>query len=246
MKKKVHGNSRYLAYAVTILLTLVIIFTGILMFLQQWDKCNITEIIIKNNKIITTVQLEKLLDQYLSRNLYKVNKQKIEDELLEIYRIESVRISRAPLNKLKVKIYERPGFINIITKTGSIYTLDSEGVVLNRFNYNKEDDFAIIRTKINPNKLSPGSVVESDMVQKIIAYHKKLLEVKPEIEIYISEYFMDGKDICFYEMESGKKIIIDLRYLEDNISMFFTLLENIRIEKYKSYTFKYKDKVIKE
>ncbi|MBN2830648.1 MAG: FtsQ-type POTRA domain-containing protein [Candidatus Cloacimonetes bacterium] len=246
MDKVVRGNSRFVTYAVTIIVALAIVYAGILVFLKQWDKCNISKISFKNNNVITSVQLEKMLQDNIGKNLYNINKQEIANKLLEIYRIEKVKIYRRPLSTLVVSITERRGFLNLITENGTIFTIDSDGVVLSKFNFNDKDDFPIIRTKLNSHKTTPGTLIKDDSVQEIVAYHKKLLEAKPELEKYISEYFKEGNDIFFYEIESGKKILIDTRYLDDNISMFFTLLESIRFDKYNTYIFKYKDKTIRE
>jgi cell division septal protein FtsQ len=246
MKKVVRGNSRFVTYAVTIIVAIAIIYTGILVYLKQWDRCNITKIVIKNNEIITSTQLEKLLTDYVGKNLYKIDKSEISEKLLEIYRIEKVDVYRRPLSKLVVSVSERKGFLNLLTSGGEIFTIDSEGTVLNKFNFNDKDDFPIIRTALSSHKTTPGTLIQDKTVQEILAYHKKLLEAKPELEKYISEYFIEEKEIYFYEIESGRKILIDLRYLDDNISMFFTLLESIRYDKYNTYIFKYKDKTIRE
>ncbi len=246
MKKKVRGNSRYVTYMVTGILLLIIIFNFGRSYLRKWDKCLLKTVVIKNNAAISEEKLQSIMSTYIGQNLFTINKREIKDKILEFYRIKEVKISRRLFDKLIITVYEHNGYVNVLTKDNKIFTLNSDVVVLNEFSYNKNDDYPLIRTSLHSRNCTPGVAVTDAAILEIIEYHKKLLEVKPEIQNYISEYYKEGNDICFREIKSGKKVIIDLRYLEENISMFFSMLESLRYDEYSTYIFKFKDKTIRK
>ncbi len=246
IEKKIRGNSRYVTYMVTGLILLMIIFFVGRSYLRNWNKCELKAVIIENNDVIPEDKIQSLVSPYLGQNIFMIDLNEIKTSILEVYRIEDVSIRRRLFDKLVVKVFERQGFINVITRDKKIFTLDKDAVVLNEFNYNKTDDFPIIDSGLYSRDFNAGASVQDESVLKILNYHKKILEAKPEIKNYISEYFLEDNDICFREIKSGKKVIIDLRYLDDNISMFFSMLESLRYDEYGTYIFKYKDKTIRK
>ena len=209
-------------------LFLIIIFST---FNDQHDlnfdfKFNIKEILIENNEILNEAEIKKQLSFIYEKNIFLINKNNIEKNLLKIKFIEGFEVKKIYPNIIRIKIFEKKPIAILQDKRKKYY-------------YTKDNDI-INYTGLKKFKNLP--VVFSDK-ENFEIFYGNLKKIDFSFNQIKKLYFFESNrwDIVTFKDQTIK---LPIKNYQESLKNFKNLRKQSNFDKYKSFDYRIKDQLI--
>jgi len=242
--RKRRGNSRFLIFFILILCVLSSLAYVTYLELCKAEWLNIDRIAITNNENVAAATLNSLLQDYYGRNLVDISADEIKDRLQSIKRIEKVGISRAYPNMLRVKIFEKKGFVYVKSIEGDLFPIDNTGMILEYSAHPSSEDLPIVHTLYSSTDLHIGNVVKDKFIEKVFELHLSIMKEYPDFCKSISEYYLDNNSVVIVDINNGARILINKEDLKNQLRRYRFVQENGDINKSSVFDLRFKNQVV--
>jgi cell division septal protein FtsQ len=224
--RKRRGHSRFIIFFILILLVLSglswVTYSG----LRKASWLRIKSIAVAGNQNVSITTVQELLEGFNGENLIDVSTRDIKEKLYKVKRIYKARVIRQFPSTLKIKVFERQGYLYVKSSEGDLFPIDNRGMIMEYAVFPSKEDLPIIHTNYQNRQLHPGSFVKDAFVRKVIALQAKIALTRPEFLKYISEYYMDKDLIFIVDAKYGSRILIGTHDLDNQLRRYTFVQEN--------------------
>lgn len=244
MSPKKRGNSRYIFFLCGIALLLLGTFFGVRYLIRTMDYFMIESIEIEGNVNLQKDFLYTIAKELLGQNLYLTPDEEIISRYENVVRVKEVKVHRVLPGKLKLRVKERLGVFFIRTRQGSIHAIDANRILLDNDNYYEGENFPIIATQLDADKLIIGQPVHSPVVDRVFAFRAVVLEEDEQFFNDISELYVQDDHLFLVEMHTGYTILFGEGDLIRKIRQYRFLAGNTSIEQDKIIDLRFADQLV--
>lgn len=187
-------------------------------FFFQSSFFNVTRVDVRNNAFLTSVEIKQLANVPLGANIFKIDENRIKQNLLLHPLVKDVKISREFPDTIIITMVERKPLLLIPSEQGFL-ELDETGIYLKKVSTISDVALPIVTgVKIPPN-VGPGQVIVDPKLAQALEFLSKVPEEKRkilmEIEIKDHQQFLvytpEGIEVRF---GSGSEVEQKLKLLE--------------------------------
>lgn len=244
MKKKRSGSSRYFFFFMVLVVILYGVYIGINSLFTKLDMFRVKSIIISGNENLETEYLQNICNDFIDLNLYSISKRDVLKKYENIVRIDELRISRIFPNKLKIIISEKKAEFHFITKTGEIFPIDKDRIVLDNVNFYEDEILPVIGTKIPDNDVAIGQKLNEPLIEEVFALKKKFDNVDPDFMRSISEFYLKRGNLIFVNANVGYKVVFGAEEIEEKLKKLIFLEQNRTFERGSIIDLRFKDQLV--
>lgn len=162
--------------------------TLFIILLTKTTLFNLKQVNVEGNNIISNEKIELASGINLGENIFKINTERIESNLLNHPYIENAKVSRKLPNKIKISINERKEVVSIINKGSYIY-IDNNGYILSIVTKRKNNEVPLVKG-IDNDMLNIGSKID-------LNNHVELNQILSLVNMY-------NKNEYIYKLDSIK------------------------------------------
>ena len=244
MRRKRRGNSRFFVYFFTIIFILFGIQQITVYFLKKVSIFKVRKIEIVGTHNLSN--LEELVEEYVGKNLFDIEKQEIILNFENLVRIEEINLRKKLPSTLQIIVKERLGKFYVKTEDGHIYPIDKNKIILDNNDFYLREDLPIISTNLKDDEITIAQKLNDEFVDNVFKLHEKICEVVPEMEKKISEYYSINGKIYFVEMNSASHIYLGSKNFQESLANFKFYYENSGLPERKIIDFRYKNQIVSE
>ncbi|MDS1029580.1 FtsQ-type POTRA domain-containing protein [Bacillota bacterium LX-D] len=154
-------------------LFVLLLLTLALYFFAQSSFFNISQIETKGYSYLSSAEIKQLANIPLGMNIFKMDAQKIEKNLLLHPMVKNVKVARKLPATVVVSIQERSPAI-ILSSAQGFFVLDGSGVFLKKINKISDLKLPVV-TGINlPNQYGPGQTIVNEKLAKALSFISKV------------------------------------------------------------------------
>ena len=208
-----------------LLLVVLSTYTPKFSFIEN-SKLNIKEILIENNRILSTNEIKQKIDFLYEENLFLLDNTRIKNALKKDSFVESFSIKKIYPNKLKIVIFEKQPIAILLNNKKKFFILNNGDII----NFKE-----IVGYKDLPVVLGKGD--------SFYSFHSDLKNIKFPIKKIKSFYFFESGrwDLIMYD---GKVIKLPIKNYLLGLKNFIKLQQDSKINKYKIFDYRIKDQII--
>lgn len=244
LKRKRRGNSRYFVLFLLIAFSMSILGFGIIQLMKNVPWFNVSKIEVKGNRFLDEKFLVDISRDCIGHNIMALPKRDLIKRYSAIKRIQKIKITKVLPNKLKISIVERRSIVYVKTVEGNLFPIDGEKIVLDNRPSSVPEDMPVVNTAYKNMQMVVGRRLSSIYLENVIKFQKTILELNPDFEKCISEYYLHNGTLCFIEASSGAKIILGSQDLASRIRRFLFLKENGSFDQNSIFDFRFEDQVV--
>jgi cell division septal protein FtsQ len=224
--RKRRGNSRFIIFFILILMVLSGLSWVTYRGLGKADWLRIRNIAVAGNQNVSMSTIQELLENFVGENLVQVSSREVKKQLYKIKRIERVKVIRQYPATLKVRVYEKQGFLYLKSLEGDLFPIDEKGRIMEYAIFPADEDLPIVHTRFQSNQLHTGSIVREEFVKNAINLQKKIASARPDFLKYISEYYQEGDLTYIVDAKYGTRILLGERDIDNQLRRYTFVQEN--------------------
>jgi len=242
--RKRRGNSRFIFFFVIILLVLGSLSWAGYKWLRNSDLLIIKNVTITGNENVSTTTIHDLLKEYIGQNLLEISSKEIRKKLLQVKRIEVIKVVRLYPGTLKIKLIERKGFLYLKSIDGDLFPIDEKCMIMEYAVYPSKEDLPIVHSQYPSSQLHVGRVLDDPFLKKVVALQKQIITERPDFIKSISEYYQDSNSVVIVDNEYGTRVILVSQYLNDQLRRYQFVQENGDINRNSIFDLRFKNQVV--
>jgi cell division protein FtsQ len=242
--RKRRGNSRYITFFILIIIGLAGSGWGGYQWLRSVTWLQIKKINVTGNENISTQNIQNLLQSCYGKNLLDISTREIASKLKHVKRIEQVKITRVYPATLKVKLLERKGFVYVKSLEGDLFPIDKQRMIIEHAVNLAKEDIPIVHTTYQSRQMQVGRIVGSPFVKQVIALQTLITEQRPDFLKSISEYYQQANSVYIVDANTGTRIILGQKDLNDQLRRYQFVQENGDIDKTAVLDLRFKNQVV--
>ncbi len=199
---------------------------------------NISKVQISDVSPNLKLDLEKIKNEILGKNINDLNLEGLEKKLLKDVRIKKASVSKQKLNEITIDVTEKD---NVTEKDSSyyaqyksgIYTMDGEGTI-----FGKLDEY--------PKKSMPILVIKAnDEKDELLEIMEKLKEL--DLRDEVSQLYVENKKLIYIILRDGTKIKTEPEVSKNKYEIIMNLYkELIKTKEIDYIDIRFKDIIVRE
>ena len=193
---------------------------------------NISKVQISDVSPNLKLDLEKIKNEILGKNINDLNLEGLEKKLLKDVRIKKASVSKQKLNEITIDVTEKDSSYYAQYKSG-IYTMDGEGTI-----FGKLDEY--------PKKSMPILVIKAnDEKDELLEIMEKLKEL--DLRDEVSQLYVENKKLIYIILRDGTKIKTEPEVSKNKYEIIMNLYkELIKTKEIDYIDIRFKDIIVRE
>ncbi|WP_297404635.1 cell division protein FtsQ/DivIB [uncultured Cetobacterium sp.] len=193
---------------------------------------NISQVVISQTSPTLSIDLEKVKQELLGKNINNIDLKELKEKLLKDVRIENINIEKKNINKIKIDVEERKSEFYVQYKD-KLYTMSKDGVVFGRIDEYPKQSMPILNLKDSKNK------------DRLILILEKIKDLDFLDEI--SQIYVINKNLVCLVLVDGTRIKTNINVTRDKYKIVMNLYNELKKnEKIEYIDARFKDIFIKE
>jgi len=206
-ERKRRGNSRYYVYFVLSLLLVLGVGIGIWYSMRHLPFFEVNKVTLSGNSAIPDSLILRNTNKYLGMNLFSVPTQHVRSDIVKLSRVKSVSVRKQLLGTLRIKVTERQPLLYIKSFEGNLYPVDSDAIVLAKYDKVYGEDLPIFSSYLNDDQFKAGLPLNKPGVSRVLALHQRVLKEAADFAPIISEYYLIDNTINIVDARYGTRLI---------------------------------------
>jgi len=224
--RKRRGNSRFIIFFILILIVLGGLSWATYRGLGKADWLRVRNIAVAGNQNVSMTTIQELLENFVGENLLQISSREVKQQLYKIKRIDRVKVIRQYPATLKVRVYEKQGFLYLKSLEGDLFPIDEKGTIMEYAIFPANEDLPIVHTRFQSSQLHTGSIVKEAFVKHAISLQKKIASTRPDFLKYISEYYQEEDLTYIVDAKYGTRILLGERDIDNQLRRYTFVQEN--------------------
>lgn len=193
---------------------------------------NISKVQISDVSPNLKLDLEKIKNEILGKNINDLNLEGLEKKLLKDVRIKKASVSKQKLNEITIDVTEKDSSYYAQYKSG-IYTMDGEATI-----FGKLDEY--------PKKSMPILVIKAnDEKDELLEIMEKLKEL--DLRDEVSQLYVENKKLIYIILRDGTKIKTEPEVSKNKYEIIMNLYkELIKTKEIDYIDIRFKDIIVRE